>query len=239
MRCWRRRLLGPGQAQSLRRSKQHQRRDEGHQRRHFNTWTTARDASTRRERSGAGALTRSARCPRVGWHADLAVWRFGSRGARGQAAAGQLRLRAASPWTRTSAGRRIWPSCGSRWTTAARRWHYRRGHVGCASAGLGNCSPAAASTRQRVPLERRRGSNRAAAGARSSGWGRFLFVAAAAVVGARLLLDRGFVSPRSSWEWIVAGLLVAVLVSSFALMAIGSAIVRVGRTRPVSADYGG
>jgi putative chitinase len=68
------------------------------------------------------------------------------------------------------------------------------------------------------------------------GWGRFLFVAAAAAIGARLLLDRGIVWPRSPWEWAALGFVALVIISSFALMAIGGAIIRAGRTRPVAAD---
>jgi predicted chitinase len=66
------------------------------------------------------------------------------------------------------------------------------------------------------------------------GWGRFLFVAATGIIGARLLLDRGFVWPRSPWEWMVLGFIALVVIGSFALMAIGGRLVRAGRTRPVA-----
>jgi peptidoglycan hydrolase-like protein with peptidoglycan-binding domain len=66
------------------------------------------------------------------------------------------------------------------------------------------------------------------------GWGRLLFVAAAAVLGVRLILDRGLVWPQSTWEWAVLGFVALVLIGSFALMAIGSRLVRIGRTRPVA-----
>jgi putative chitinase len=66
------------------------------------------------------------------------------------------------------------------------------------------------------------------------GWGRLLFAAAAAVVVVWLIVNKGIVPPRSSWEWAVAGFIVLVAVGSIALMGIGGTLVRAGRTRPVA-----
>jgi putative chitinase len=73
-------------------------------------------------------------------------------------------------------------------------------------------------------------------GRRIEGLGRLLFVAAAVVVAVRLVLDGGLVVPASPWEWTVLGFLVAAAAVAFALMSIGGAMVREGRTRRIAAD---
>jgi putative chitinase len=72
-------------------------------------------------------------------------------------------------------------------------------------------------------------------GRKIEGMGRLLFVAAAVVVAVRLVLDGGIVVPTSRWEWTVLGFLVLTAVVSIALMTIGGAMVREGRTRRISA----
>jgi hypothetical protein len=66
------------------------------------------------------------------------------------------------------------------------------------------------------------------------GLGRLLFVAAAAVVVVRIVLDRGIIVPASAWEWTAFGFAAVVAIAAIALMAIGDAMVREGRTRPVA-----
>jgi predicted chitinase len=66
------------------------------------------------------------------------------------------------------------------------------------------------------------------------GLGRFLFAAAAAVVAVRIVWDRGLAVPASPWEWAAFGFVAVVAISAVALMTIGAAMVREGRTRPVA-----
>ena len=68
------------------------------------------------------------------------------------------------------------------------------------------------------------------------GLGRLMFVASAAVVGARIVLDRGIVVPISPWEWTAFGFVAVVAIIAIALMTIGGAMVREGRTRRVAAE---